>query len=68
MKLVALGSNLPHPDIGPPLAVIEAACTAMGQAGIKILRRSNWYETHPVPVSDQPNFVNGVVEVSFEGT
>ncbi|MEM6901877.1 MAG: 2-amino-4-hydroxy-6-hydroxymethyldihydropteridine diphosphokinase [Pseudomonadota bacterium] len=67
MKLIALGSNLPHPEIGPPLAVVEAACTALEQAGATILAQSRWYETHPVPVSDQPNFINGVVQVAFNG-
>ncbi len=27
------------------------------------MARSSWYETEPVPPSDQPNFVNGVVAV-----
>ena len=36
----------------------------MAEHGIEILRHSNWYEIAPVPVSDQPWFVNGVAVVA----
>jgi 2-amino-4-hydroxy-6-hydroxymethyldihydropteridine diphosphokinase len=32
--------------------------------GVIILARSPWYETAPVPLSDQPWFVNGVADVT----
>ncbi len=35
----------------------------LGEFGVTVLRRSRWYESEPVPRSDQPWFVNGVVLV-----
>jgi len=61
--LVGLGSNLPVPRIGPPRAIVEAALKALPAHGIPILARSRWYESAPVPASDQPWFVNGVALV-----
>jgi len=34
--------------------------------GVVLYRRSPWYETAPVPASDQPWFVNGVAAVETE--
>lgn len=62
MILLGLGANLPS-AAGPPEATLEAALTALERAGVKIAGRSRWYRTAPVPVSDQPWFVNGVVHV-----
>jgi 2-amino-4-hydroxy-6-hydroxymethyldihydropteridine diphosphokinase len=42
---------------------LEAALLALGEAGLPVLARSAWYETAPVPVSDQPWYVNGVAWV-----
>jgi 2-amino-4-hydroxy-6-hydroxymethyldihydropteridine diphosphokinase len=61
--LVAIGSNLPSPEFGPPLAVCEAALAQLSSRGLRIVRRSRWFESAPIPVSDQPWFVNGVVVV-----
>jgi 2-amino-4-hydroxy-6-hydroxymethyldihydropteridine diphosphokinase len=59
---IGLGSNLPGPH-GDPRAQLEAALRALTAQGLRVVRRSRWYETEPVPVSDQPWFVNGVIEV-----
>lgn len=66
MILIALGANLPHPVHGPPLATCEAALEALEAAGVAVAARSPWYESAPVPASDQPWFVNGVVRVETE--
>ena len=62
MFLIALGANLPS-KIGTPRKTLEAALDLMSEEGIEVIRRSHWYRTSPVPVSDQPDFVNGVAEV-----
>ncbi len=62
MILIAFGSNLSGPA-GPPLAQCEAALARFASCGITIQARSQWYESAPVPPSDQPWFVNGVVAV-----
>ena len=36
---------------------------ALAARGLAIRARSRWWESAPVPVSDQPWYVNGVVEV-----
>lgn len=61
--LIGLGANLPSARFGPPRATLEAALEALEERGARIRRRSRWYESVPVPVSDQPWFVNGVALV-----
>jgi 2-amino-4-hydroxy-6-hydroxymethyldihydropteridine diphosphokinase len=65
MIFIGIGSNLPS-RAGPPRATAEAAVEAMARARLGVKRRSRWYESAPVPISDQPWFVNGVVEVETD--
>jgi 2-amino-4-hydroxy-6-hydroxymethyldihydropteridine diphosphokinase len=62
--LVGLGANLSSPRYGPPVATLEAALKALAARGLRILSRSRWWESAPVPLSDQPWYVNGVVDVA----
>lgn len=62
MILLGLGANLPS-RVGPPVVTLEAALKALEAGGVKIVAHSRWYRTAPVPVSDQPWFVNGVARV-----
>jgi 2-amino-4-hydroxy-6-hydroxymethyldihydropteridine diphosphokinase len=64
MILVGLGANLPSPIHGGPRQTLEAALGALDRAGLGVVARSAWYETAPVPVSDQPWYVNGVAAVT----
>lgn len=61
--LVALGANLPSERFGGPRETLEAALAELERRGVHVLRRSRWYETAPVPVSDQPWYVNGMAAV-----
>lgn len=63
MILIGLGANLPTEQYGPPRAALGVALDALSMDGIKVLRRSPWYESAPVPISDQPWYVNGVAEI-----
>jgi 2-amino-4-hydroxy-6-hydroxymethyldihydropteridine diphosphokinase len=65
--LIGLGSNLPS-RWGSPQATCEAALTALQAEGLAVVRRSRWFESAPVPISDQPWYVNGVVEVETDFT
>jgi len=65
---IGLGANLSNPVHGAPLQTLAAAVRALEVAGFTIVRRSPWYESAPVPASDQPWFVNGVVEISSDLT
>ncbi|MDR7417706.1 MAG: 2-amino-4-hydroxy-6-hydroxymethyldihydropteridine diphosphokinase [Armatimonadota bacterium] len=55
---LGLGSNL-----GRREATLAAALDALDAAGVRIVRRSPVYETEPVGLSEQPWFLNMVVEV-----
>ena len=61
---VGVGGNLPCPHHGPPPLVFEAALAAMAADGIVVIRRSRWYRSPPWPASDQPEYVNGVLELA----
>ncbi len=61
MILIGIGANLSTPDFGLPKAVCESALEEMENQGIKIVSRSRWYRSEPVPVSDQPWYTNGVI-------
>lgn len=55
---LSLGSNLGHRE-----ANLLAALRRLDELGVHTVRRSSWYETEPVGYTDQPWFVNLVVEV-----
>lgn len=62
--LIGIGSNLSHPEAGPPKELCMAALAELEQRDITVERRSRWYASAPVPASDQPDFVNGVAAVA----
>jgi len=55
---LALGSNL-----GDRSRYLAAARDALPTAGVTIIRQSHVAETEPVGVTDQPRFLNQVLEV-----
>jgi 2-amino-4-hydroxy-6-hydroxymethyldihydropteridine diphosphokinase len=59
MILLGFGANLPS-AAGPPIETLRAACAVMPRYGITLEKTSSFYRTAPVPVSDQPWFVNAV--------
>lgn len=67
MILVAIGANLPDRHGRPALATCEDAAAALARLpGLRLVARSRWYRTAPIPASDQPDFINGVARL--EGT
>lgn len=66
MILIAIGSNLPHPDFGDPIDVCQAALEAVSRAECPVVGRSRWFYSAPVPASDQPDYVNGVIVVKTD--
>ena len=69
MILIGLGANLPSERFGSPVETLEAALDALdAHTHVRVLRRSRWFESAPVPMSDQPWYVNGVciVETSLK--
>ena len=66
MILIGIGGNLESAQFGPPCDTLTAALAALKEKRIRILARSGWYRTEPVPRSDQPWFVNAVVSLATE--
>jgi 2-amino-4-hydroxy-6-hydroxymethyldihydropteridine diphosphokinase len=64
--LIGIGGNLESARFGPPCDTLTAALAALKEKRIRILTRSGWYRTEPVPRSDQPWFVNAVVSLATE--
>jgi 2-amino-4-hydroxy-6-hydroxymethyldihydropteridine diphosphokinase len=61
--LIGIGSNLAAPPFGSPKDTVDAALAQLPAIGAAVVRRSRWYRSQPVPPSDQPWFVNGVIVV-----
>lgn len=56
---LGIGSNL-----GDRLSNIKKACILLAEnKNIKIIQQSSIYETVPVGYKDQPDFLNGVIEI-----
>lgn len=56
---LGLGSN-----IGDPVANLNAVVDWLDRSGAyTIIARSRWYGSVPVGYTDQPDFVNGVIEI-----
>lgn len=58
---IAFGSN-----IGDRGKVIEEALRLIENRGFRIVKRSRVYETEPYGYTNQPSFLNGVLEVDTE--
>lgn len=65
MILISIGSNLPSAVDGPA-ETCTAALAEFERRGARVTARSPWYETAPIPASDQPWFVNGVARVETD--
>ena len=63
--LIGLGANLPS-RYGEPQQTLDAALSRLSEEGVRVLSRSRFWKTQPVPVSDQPWFVNAVASIETE--
>ena len=61
---VGLGANLPSPRHGPPKMTLTAAMESLAAHGLRTTARSRFFESAPVPMSDQPWYVNAVIRVA----
>lgn len=59
--LIGIGANLVPDGYGSAREGCKAAIARLGGADIDVTAVSPWYETAPVPVSDQPWFNNAVI-------
>lgn len=64
MILIGLGANIPS-EKGGPEVTLEAALAVLNlRRDIEVVQRSRWYRTSAVGLTDQPDFVNGIAEIS----
>ena len=66
MIFIALGANLSTKVYGSPKKCLEASLEFLHLKGVTVQKRSNWYRTAPIPRSEQPWYVNGVVQVHYD--
>ena len=66
MILIGIGSNLAAPPAKTPLETAQAALPALAAPHLQPIACSPWYESAPVPVSDQPWFINAVALIATE--
>lgn len=59
--LIGIGANLVPDGFASARAGCEAAIARLADTGIEVTAVSPWYETAPVPLSDQPWFNNAVI-------
>lgn len=64
MILIGIGGNLATERFGPPRETLSAALDALQADGLRIVARSGWYRSEPVPRSDQPWFVNAAASLA----
>jgi 2-amino-4-hydroxy-6-hydroxymethyldihydropteridine diphosphokinase len=63
---VGIGSNLAAPGYSSRQNTVEAALAGLPGIGTALRARSSWYASEPMPASDQPWFINAVVEIGTE--
>jgi 2-amino-4-hydroxy-6-hydroxymethyldihydropteridine diphosphokinase len=63
---IGLGANLAHQRLGSPRSTLEYVLTQFPDRGLRVLARSPWYESAPVPASDQPWYINGVIRAATD--
>lgn len=68
MILIGMGANLHHPHFGEPLNSLKAAVEEIRKRNVKVVSQSSYYRSAPVPISDQPWFVNAVLGLETELT
>ena len=63
MIYIGIGSNLNGKKNETPLHNCKKALVEL-KKGVSISNISSWYKSEPIPVSNQPWYINGVVEIS----
>ena len=62
MKLIAIGSNLVSPTFGLPIKNCIEAVRKLSFF-FNVIKISKWYKSEPIPKSQQPWFINGLINV-----
>ena len=65
MIFLGIGSNLPS-SFGDRFKNIDLAVSYLKDNGIKIIKRSNYYESFSYPNKQNPKFINIVIEIETD--
>ena len=58
---IAVGSNIDSPEGFNPIKNCNNAINELSKFNIKIIQKSSWYLSEPIPKSSQPKFYNSVL-------
>ena len=59
--IIAVGSNINSPEGFEPIKNCNKAINELSRFNIKIIQKSSWYLSEPIPKSSQPKFYNSVL-------
>ena len=59
--IIGIGGNIKSKYGSHPIKVGIKAIGYLGEYSIDVIKQSSWYETEPIPKSNQPNFFNCIV-------
>ena len=59
--IISIGGNIKSDDGTHPIKVAQNAIRYFKDSSINVIKQSSWYETEPIPKSEQPNFFNCIV-------
>ena len=59
--IIGIGGNIKSNDGSHPITVAKNAINCLKNFSIYVTEQSSWYETEPIPKSDQPNYFNCIV-------
>ena len=66
MIIIGIGSNLKSDIYSSRLEACQKSVKLIKEHNIHVCKQSSWYETAPVPISTQSNFINGVISIETE--
>ncbi len=59
--IISIGGNIKSEDGSHPVHIGMKAIKSLKTFSINVTQQSNWYETEPIPKSNQPNFFNCII-------
>ena len=66
--IISIGANIRNPSGFHPIETCEKAIKEINNYPIKIVKKSNWYISDPIPKSTQPKYynclINGITELN----
>ena len=60
---IGIGSNMSGPKNTSPFETCEDALKVLEQLDLRIISKSNWYSSAPIPESSQPWYINGIISI-----